>query len=101
MNKKILVLAALSLCACEQKTTVVLIRDGQMKTSAVGKIGPRCWVSWYDGIEKLELRRDGTAVDPPMQYRWTLERSGPDDRAADEKWFDANCYDPFGVKRNG
>jgi len=59
----------------------------------VHKIGPYCWVAWYDGIEKVLLRRDGTAVSGGFVYRWTLDTPGVDDKKADQAWFDKYCFD--------
>ncbi len=73
---------------------VILYRDGEAKVSSVSKIGSRCWVSWYKGIEKLLLKGDGTIYNPPFHYKWTLYRAGPDDPIADKMWFDANCVNP-------
>ena len=73
---------------------VILYSDmGQVQTSHVNRIGPTCWVAWYAGIEKVVLRSDRTAVDGVFHYRWTLDTPGPDDPAADEAWFAANCKD--------
>jgi hypothetical protein len=75
--------------------TVVLFDDnGQIELSAVGKIGPRCWVAWFKGVNRVILRSDGTAVDGILKYRWTLDREGPDDITADQAWFKKNCADP-------
>lgn len=74
---------------------VILYRDGQAKKSPVYNIGSRCWVSWYDGIEKVLIHGNGTAFDTPFSYRWTLDRKGPDDTAADAMWFKNNCAEPL------
>jgi hypothetical protein len=74
--------------------TVILYRDGEAKSSSVGKIGSRCWVAWFRMIEKVLLKGDGTADDGVLHYRWTLDRPGPDDPTADRAWFDANCTEP-------
>lgn len=74
--------------------TVVLYRDGQAKKSDVRRIGSRCWVSWHAGIEKVLLRGDGTARDATIDYRWTLDRPGPDDPVGDRRWFSLNCTEP-------
>lgn len=52
------------------RPTVILCRDGQMKTSVVRSMGPHYWVAWYWGIEKIKLRDDGTAIAPPFRYTW-------------------------------
>lgn len=49
---------------------VILIRNGGMEKSNVGKFADHCWVAWYKGIEHIILKRDGTALDPPFRYTW-------------------------------
>lgn len=77
MKKCLIVLASLILSGCGEilpdvpgTPQVILIRDGQMETSGVYKFGGYCWVAWYHGIEHIILKSDGTANDPPFQYRW-------------------------------
>lgn len=70
--------------------------DGQAEKSDVFLAGSRCWVAWYKGITKVVLRGDGTAIDGPLfKYKWTLDRIGPDDVAADRAWFAKNCREPM------
>lgn len=97
MRLRYLVLsAALLLGACDPRRvgSIILFRNGAARTSDVFKIGPYCWVAWYSGIEKLLLRRDGSAFDLLFYYRWTLDVAGPDDVTNDLAWFDNNCRDP-------
>lgn len=106
MKLLILGLALLLAGCCVEETVkydghiavVILYRGALAKKSEVFRIGPRCWVAWYQGIEKLVLSRDGFIVDGPFKYRWTLDRRGPDDADDDHKWFDTNCIDlPLGA----
>ena len=62
---------------------VILYHGGEAKTSSVHKIGGMCWVAWYTGIEKVILKSDGTADDPPFHYTWMLDVAGPDIREND------------------
>lgn len=73
---------------------VILYRKGALKTSEVRRAGPTCWAAWYKRIEKLSLRGDGTASDGFWDYRWTLNRRGPDNPTADREWFAKNCHEP-------
>jgi len=99
MKKLIGGICLLALAGCsdfvdDNVGTVILFRDANAKKSAVHKIGGYCWVAWYSRIEKLMLHRSGTISDPPFKYRWELDRRGPPDHAADERWFDENCLEP-------
>ena len=99
-----LILLCLPLIGCDDdddgqppagtKNSVILFSRGEAKTSSVKKIGQYCWVDWYKGIEKVLLKSDGTAADPPFKYRWERNVPGPSDKAADLEWFKANCAEP-------
>jgi hypothetical protein len=98
MKKFVLVLAITALSGCADinpfSTHVVLIRDGAMKTSGVGSANGYCYVAWYKGIERIIMRRNGHAYDPPFEYRWELLKIGGSTRDVDQAWFDANCKEP-------
>lgn len=82
-----------SLCDIWHINRVILIRDGEMETSSVGKYKDYCWIAWYHGSEHVMLRRNGTADDPPFHYRWEpLSHSERDDAAS---FFDRlGCKEP-------
>lgn len=73
---------------------VILFNGNELEVSEVKKEGPYCWVSWYTGIKKIIMHRDGTADDDPFHYRWTLKTRGPENIEADHAWFDKNCSEP-------
>lgn len=79
--------------AIRPKDQVILIRDGQMKVSGISKYGRYCWVAWYDGIDHMILKSDGTASDPPFFYRWEpLKLSERESR--DAVYQRNDCHEP-------
>ena len=95
MGKLMLLCCISILGSCDSTAPqVILIRNGQMETSAVQKYGEYCWVAWYKGIEHLILQRDGTAHDPPFNYKWEPLRLS--ERDAVQGFFDRNnCKEPL------
>jgi len=97
--KYIAICVLLLLSACDDglviqpKDHVILIRDGKMEVSAISSYGQYCWVAWYEGIEHIILKSDGTADDPPFHYRWEpLKLSERESR--DVLFQRNNCHDP-------
>ena len=98
--------AALALAACNQSSTftdknidstvgdVVLMKDNQMRVSAVHILNGMCWVEWYSTIDRIALRRDGRAPDPPFIYKWEIKKTGGATQEENEAFFDAHCKDP-------
>ena len=85
------------LIGCHQLNAVgevILYWEGQAQTSYVHKVGPNCIVSWFDGVDHVVLKSDGSAVDVNLVYRWVLDTPGIDNPMADHLWFAKNCADP-------
>jgi hypothetical protein len=96
MKKLWVILLCLLSSACSDTSDIgeiVLTRNGEIKKVSVNKIGARCYVAWYASIEKLILRRDGFVINYPFTYKWTLVRSGPDNREEDIAWYNQHCWE--------
>ncbi len=93
MYKYLILLLTLIMAGCsdnvkETNDSVILYRDGQFKKSVVTKFGVYCTVAWYESIENLYITPEGTAIDGPFNYKWTLSQFGSDE---DKAWYAKNC----------
>lgn len=102
MKRILAITAMIALCGCDKindafnplAQRVVFIRGGTMKESTIAKLNGYCYGHWYGDIDKVQLKRNGSAYDDNLNYTWELYKIGGSTIAESQEWFDANCKEP-------